>query len=96
MKPYLLCLLFLSSCATHEDEFSKWKEQEIQELLQEDKENKELELIYLEEIRIAQENEDNDAYEYFFQEYIEVPRLDIPEELKQHPDYFQGGQRVKY
>lgn len=65
-------------------------------LLLEDKENKELELMYLNEIKIAQENNDTEAYDFYFREYINVPRLDIPEELKDHPDYFIGGDRVKY
>lgn len=81
---------------SQKSEFDAWQDSSIQELLLEDKENKELELIYLEEIRIAQENDDKDAYEYFFQEYLEVPRLDIPDHLKEHPDYFIGGDRVKY
>ncbi len=81
---------------SQKSEFDAWQDSSIQELLLEDRENKELELIYLEEIRIAQENDDKDAYEYFFQEYLEVPRLDIPDHLKEHPDYFIGGDRVKY
>ena len=87
--------MLLIGCS-QKSEFDAWQDSSIQELLLEDKENKELELIYLEEIRIAQENDDKDAYEYFFQEYLEVPRLDIPDHLKEHPDYFIGGDRVKY
>ena len=94
MKWILLTLLLIG--CSQKSEFDAWQDSSIQELLLEDKENKELELIYLEEIRIAQENDDKDAYEYFFQEYLEVPRLDIPDHLKEHPDYFIGGDRVKY
>ena len=65
-------------------------------LLQEDRENKKLELMYLKEMRIAQENNDREAFDYFFQEYMEVPRLDIPQDLKNHKNYFQGGDRIKY
>ena len=65
-------------------------------ILIEDRKNKELELVYLNEIRIAQENNDTDAHEFYLHEYLAVPRLDIPEELKKHPDYFVGGDKVKY
>ncbi len=65
-------------------------------LLEQDRENKELELIYLKEMQIAQENNDQDAFNYFFQEYMEVPRLDIPQNLKNHKNYFQGGDKIKY
>ena len=65
-------------------------------LLEQDRENKELELIYLKEMQIAQENNDQDAFNYFFQEYMEVPRLDIPQNLKNHKKYFRGGDRIKY
>ena len=91
---WLLLLLFLG-CA-QKDDFKSWQDQEVSELLAEDRKNKELELVYLDEIKAAQENDDWDAYEYFFQEYIDVPRIDIPEHLKQHPDYFTGGDGVKY
>ncbi len=71
-------------------------QKEIDNLLAEDKKNKLLELQYLEQIRIAQENNDTEAFEFFFQEYIDVERLEIPEELKKEPKYFQGGDKVKY
>ena len=71
-------------------------QKEIDFLLAEDKKNKLLELEYLEQIRVAQENNDTEAFEFFFQEYVDVERLEIPEELKKHPNYFQGGLKVKY
>ncbi len=71
-------------------------EREIDLLLAQDKQNKLLELEYLEQIRIAQENNDTEAFEFFFQEYVDVERLEISEELKKHPNYFQGGNKVKY
>lgn len=71
-------------------------QKEIDELLAQDKKNKMLELEYLEQIRLAQENNDTEAFEFFFQEYVDVERLDIPEELKKDPNYFQGGLKVKY
>jgi hypothetical protein len=71
-------------------------QKEIDDLLAEDKKNKMLELEYLEQIRLAQENNDTEAFEFFFQEYADVERLKIPEELKKEPNYFQGGIKVKY
>ncbi|OUU16246.1 MAG: hypothetical protein CBC05_08625 [Crocinitomicaceae bacterium TMED45] len=71
-------------------------QKEIDDLLAEDKKNKMLELEYLEQIRLAQENNDTEAFEFFFQEYVDVERLEIPEELKKEPNYFQGGIKVKY
>ena len=68
----------------------------IAELLNEDRVNKKLEIIYLNEIREAMENDDQDSFEFYFKEYIEVPRLEIPEELKSHPNYYIGGQSIKY
>tara|TARA_B100001093_G_scaffold478211_1_gene506165 strand:+ start:464 stop:748 length:285 start_codon:yes stop_codon:yes gene_type:complete len=91
-----IVLVFLLFGCSQKTEPETWENESIQELLLEDKENKKLELIFLEEIRIAQENDDQDAYEFYFQEYLNVPRLDIPDHLKQHPDYFIGGVGVKY
>lgn len=71
-------------------------QKEIDKLLAKDAENKKLEKEYLEQIRIAQENNDTQAFEFFFQEYIDVERLYIPEELKKEPNYVEGGVNVKY
>ena len=93
---WIVPLLILFIGCSQKDEFKAWQDDSTRQLLKEDRENKELELIFLEEIRVAQENDDWDAYEYFFDEYMKVPRLDIPDHLKQHPDYFIGGEGVKY
>ena len=66
------------------------------ELLARDRENKELELIYLEEIMKSQENNDTETYEFYILEYFSVPRLKIPEYMKSDPAYFWGGQSIKY
>ncbi|MBV54158.1 MAG: hypothetical protein CL816_08930 [Coxiellaceae bacterium] len=92
---WLILLLLCTGC-TSKDEFQIWQNKSILKLLSEDRENKELELIYLNEIRKAMHNNDYDAYEFYFNEYISVPRLDIAEELKTHPNYFIGGEKVKY
>ena len=94
MKWLILILLF-AGC-TSKDEFQNWQDKSNIKLLAEDRENKELELVYLNEIRIAQENNDTDAYQFYLNEYINVPRLDVPEDLKNHPKYFLGGEHVKY
>ena len=101
---YLLFIILLTSCNTIDTIETKTKkptrsqeiQQEIDSLLAEDKKNKMLELEYLEQIRVAQENNDTEAFEFFFQEYVDVERLKISEELKKHPNYFQGGNKVKY
>jgi hypothetical protein len=93
-----LIILLLTGCVqptiieTESEDISK----ETNDLLAQDKKNKLLELEYLEQIRLAQENNDTEAFKFFLQEYIDVDRLEIPEELKKDPNYFQGGQKVKY
>lgn len=100
----LCIILFIVACdnsSTIEQEKVNIKaeekiESEINLLLQKDAKNKKLELEYLEQIRIAEENNDHEAFRFYLNEYIKVERLDISEELKSHPNYFQGGQRIKY
>ena len=75
---------------------SEETQREIDFLLAQDKKNKLLELEYLEQIRIAQENNDTEAFEFFLQEYVDVERLEVPVELKKEPNYFKGGLKVKY
>ena len=93
-----LIILLLTGCVqstiieTESEDISK----KTNDLLAQDKKNKLLELEYLEQIRLAQENNDTEAFEFFLQEYVDVDRLDIPEELKKDPNYFQGGLKVKY
>ena len=71
-------------------------QQEIDILLAKDAENKKLEREYLEEIRIAQVNNDEEAFRYYLDEYIKVERLDLPDWIKQEPNYVKGGLKVKY
>tara|TARA_S200000501_G_scaffold370237_1_gene411064 strand:+ start:706 stop:1017 length:312 start_codon:yes stop_codon:yes gene_type:complete len=71
-------------------------QEEINILLEKDAENKKLELEYLEQIRIAQENNDTEAFEFYFQEYVGIERLKIPDWMKKEPNYVQGGLKVKY
>ena len=101
---YLLAILLFAGCnhsATLKPEDTKLSrsedmQEEINKLLAKDKANKLLELEHLEQIRIAQENNDTEAFEFFFQEYAEVERLKLPQWIKEEPNYFQGGLKVKY
>lgn len=88
MKVFILLFIVLSGCATYTES------EEL--LLKQDADNKRLELIYLKEIQQAQLNNDQEAFDYFLTAYLEVPRLEIPEKLKEHPDYLVGGENVKY
>lgn len=101
---YLLAILLFAGCnhsATLKPEDTKLSrsedmQEEINKLLAKDKANKLLELEHLEQIRIAQENNDTEAFEFFFQEYAGVERLKLPQWIKEEPNYFQGGLKVKY
>ena len=102
-KLTLIIFLLLTGCnqsTSIKNETGKPKsediEREIDLLLAQDKQNKLLELEYLEQIRIAQENNDTEAFEFFFQEYAEVERLKLPQWIKEEPNYFKGGNKVKY
>ena len=68
-------------------------QQEIDILLAKDAENKKLEREYLEEIRIAQVNNDEEAFRYYLDEYIKVERLDLPDWIKQEPNYVREDSR---
>lgn len=96
---YILITLFLVCCSTvQETEIRRTPElqADINRTLTEDRRNKELELEYLNEIRMAQENNDTDALDFYLTEYLNVPRLKIPDWMKDEPNYFEGGDRVKY
>ena len=54
------------------------------------------EKIYLEEIRRAQLNDDEIAFQFFIREYAKVKRLDLPEWIKKEPNYIEGGVNIKY
>ncbi len=59
------------------------------EAIQLDLHNKQRELMILRELRVAQMNQDEEARDFFMQEYMRVPRLKMSAEQKQHPDYKQ-------
>jgi hypothetical protein len=60
---------------------------EIDEVLAIDAENKRWELIYIKEIKAAVKHEDIGAYQFFLEQFINAPRLSLPEWLKQEPGY---------
>jgi len=69
---------------------------EINYLLSLDEAYKVEEKIYLEEIRRAQLNDDEIAFQFFIREYAKVKRLDLPEWIKKEPNYVEGGVNIKY
>ena len=71
-------------------------QQEINDLLEQDARNKALEKEYLEEIRIAEENNDQEAFKFYLSEYVKVERLKLPEWIKKEPNYVKGGLNIKY
>ena len=62
---------------------------EITQLLEQDREYKLLEEEYLREIAIAQDNNDQDAYKFYFNEYIQVPRIPLEEWMENEPEYYK-------
>lgn len=90
MKLHIPILLILfSSCTvqpiiTEKDTTDHSKHEEI---VMKDLDNKQREIVILREIKLAQDNNDTDAYEFFLQEYFDVPRLELTADQKQHPQY---------
>lgn len=87
-----IALLLLCCCAKP----SPTWDAEVTALIRQDARNKMDELLCLDEMKVAEENDDRDAFYYFLNEYMKIPRLDIEEEWKTHPEYIQGGQVIKY
>lgn len=63
-------------------------QEEITQLLEQDREYKLLEEKYLREIAIAQDNNDEQAYKFFFREYIQVPRIPLEDWMVNEPEYY--------
>ena len=57
------------------------------EIIQQDLEHKQRELNLLREIRVAQKNQDEEAYQFFMEDFYNIPRLELTEVQKQHPRY---------
>lgn len=71
-------------------------QEEINYILALDEAYKTEEKMYLEEIRKAQINDDEVAFQFYIREYAKVKRLKLPEWIKQEPNYVQGGINIKY
>ena len=71
-------------------------QEEIDYILALDEAYKTEEKMYLEEIRKAQINDDEVAFQFYIREYAKVKRLNLPEWIKQEPNYVQGGINIKY
>jgi hypothetical protein len=71
-------------------------QKEIDYLLSLDASYKMEEKMYLEELRKAQENDDEQAFMFYIREYAKVKRLDLPDWIKQEPNYVKGGINIKY
>ena len=84
-----LILVLLIGCAsqpvTTKTEAVDYSEHD--DVVMQDLQNKQKELVILREIRLAQDNNDTEAYEFFMQEYFSVPRLQLTEIQKKHPKY---------
>ena len=57
------------------------------DIIEQDLQNKQRELNILREIRIAQHNQDEDAFKFYMQEFMIIPRLSLTHEQKQHPEH---------
>ena len=71
-------------------------QEEIDYILALDEAYKTEEKMYLEEIRKAQINDDEVAFQFYIREYAKVKRLKLPEWIKREPNYIQGGVNIKY
>ena len=61
---------------------------EIDALLLLDRNNKIFEENCLREIAIAQDNSDEEAYKFYFAEYMNIPRIPIPEWMFAEPNFY--------
>ena len=94
MSRWILLLLLFTSCIPQKPK-PHWSP-EFTEIIRQDAENKKAEIMILQEIEIAQQNEDYEAFMFYFEEYIKIQRLNINESWKSHPEYIEGGIDVKY
>jgi len=104
MKYFALTILLFAGC-NHSSNLqpkdtkvsrSVEMQNEIDYILSLDEAYKMEEKMYLEEIRRAQVNDDEIAFQFFIREYAKVKRLDLPDWIKKEPNYVQGGVNIKY
>jgi len=105
MNKFFVILIFVLTSCNHSSKLqpsdtkvsrSAEMQQEIDDILALDASYKYEEKIYLEELRKAQENNDEQAFMFFIREYARVKRLDLPNWIKQEPNYIEGGVNIKY
>ena len=65
-------------------------QKEIDALIAADAENKKWEKIFIKELMAAQKNDDYGAYQFFLEEYMNTPRLILPEWMKKEPGWVPG------
>tara|TARA_B100000282_G_scaffold167165_1_gene121030 strand:+ start:644 stop:997 length:354 start_codon:yes stop_codon:yes gene_type:complete len=93
MKYIVLLTIFLLSCTESQDEVHVAKTNIVDhytkydDIIQQDLENKQRELNLLREIRVAQQNEDEEAYQFFMEDFYAIPRLVLTEDQKKHPKF---------
>ena len=93
-KSITSCFLIEFEALTKEDTKlfrSTEYQKEIDALLAVDAENKKWEKIFIKELIAAQKNDDYGAYQFFLEEYINTPRLILPEWMKKEPGWVPGA-----
>ena len=91
----ILASLFLFGCkepqkstnTTETETNTETSYTQYDEIIQQDLENKQRELNLLRDIRVAQQNEDEEAYQFFMEDFYQIPRLVLTEEQKKHPKF---------
>lgn len=87
---YILLIPLLLSCCAKPSPI--WDD-EVTEIIRQDAINKADQILCLEVIREAEENNDTDGFNFYISEYTRIPRLEIKDEWKTHPEYVEGPQR---
>ena len=101
MKKYLSVIFIVFASCNHSsslkpEDTKVSRSADMQKELSLDEAYKMEEKVYLEEIRRAQINDDEIAFQFFLREYAKVKRLDLPEWIKKEPNYVEGGVNIKY
>lgn len=95
MKYFAIFILFLIGCGKLPKNTSTKEVEAVAEksytqydaIIQQDLENKQRELNLLREIRVAQQNADKEAYQFFMEDFHAIPRLVLTEDQKKHPKF---------
>ena len=95
MKYFAILTIFLIGCNNPQKNTSASETEtntdvphtQHDEIIQQDLQNKQRELNLLREIRVAQQNDDEEAYQFFMEDFYQIPRLVLTEEQKKHPKF---------